>query len=916
MEIREKVLSFGTFRFVPSRQQLFDGDQPLRVGSRAMGLLQALIENAGEVVAKDRLIGTVWSGVSVDEANLRANIGTLRKVLGDGRDGRRYIQNVPGRGYRFVTPVQSGENPLALSLSENSSSRDAGRATDRLIGRSQDLEIVSAELEAHRIVSIVGSGGIGKTSLATAIAGSWRHADSGDAVFIDLTTTNNAEQVWTAAARAFDADSIPSARAQVLRALRARKGLVILDNCEHVLDAAADFAMAVHKSTEGFRILTASQEPLRVPGEWVHRLPPLRYPETDAALAAHESVAFSAVELLVERIAEALGGFTLTDREAPFAVEICRRLNGVPFTLELAAAQADVFSLRQLAEGLHDHLTLLSRGRRSGLPRHQSLRAMLEWTCEVLLNETLRSLLYKLSVFPAWFDMSDAIELGKRVGILDRVVLDGVASLVTKSILTAEVTDDGIRYRFAEATRSFAREKLAGANEFDSTFLALISYVTSQYAAESAKKDRPKFRSLGCCIRNLDNARACLDWAITERRDLSAGAELVSKALPFWMLTSHLIEHRQYLEPALALIVDVRPKRTKAELALEVAIALAQYYSGGPTNEVMSRLKRALALARKLGAKTQELNILWMLYGVSGNWGNYRAEAEFANEFATASINVSAPQTKARRHRMLARSYHDVGDQRKALKEVDRALAPPVSANVHLDAYSIYDITAALAIRSRILWITGRAEDAMSVAEECLARGLAVDHAQSTCWAINFNLCPVAIWSGDTETANRFAAVAMTQSERTFEHWNDWAHLYESALEHPMDAAVAHRLLARMIPAQKDIFATLSPVFAGEDIRSRAVRRTSWCSAELMRLAAALLDDEVGLRLLQQADLLAKQQGALGWRLRIALNIAERHLMRGDRAKALATLGPVYETFKQGFKTKNLRDAEQLLGKL
>src|SRR3984893_3375607 len=120
-QIREKILSFGTFRLVPSRQQLFDGDQPLRIGSRALGLLQVLIENAGEVVTKDKLIETVWRGIWVDEASLRTNMGFLRKILGDGRDGRRYIQNVPGRGYRFVEPVYRGEKAFAATPSDKRS---------------------------------------------------------------------------------------------------------------------------------------------------------------------------------------------------------------------------------------------------------------------------------------------------------------------------------------------------------------------------------------------------------------------------------------------------------------------------------------------------------------------------------------------------------------------------------------------------------------------------------------------------------------------------------------------------------------------------------------------------------------------------------------------------------------------------
>jgi predicted ATPase/DNA-binding winged helix-turn-helix (wHTH) protein len=911
MDVREKVLSFDTFRFFPSRQQLFDGDQPLRVGSRAMGLLQLLIENAGEVVTKNKLMETVWSGMCVDESNLRTNIGALRKVLGDGRDGRRYIQNVPGRGYRFVAPVQSGEN----APPEDGSSRDARRETGRLIGRAQDAESVSQELIENRVVSIIGSGGIGKTSLAMAVADLWRRTNGGDVTFVDLTTVNDAEQLWTAAARVFEVDPAPGARAQVLVAVRAWEGLVVLDNCEHVLEAAAAFVTAVLKFGKGIRILATSREPLRVEGEWAHRLPPLRYPEGDVELTARECLSFSAVKLLVQRIAETIGGFSLTDKEAPFAIEICRRLGGVPLALELAAARAEAFSLKQLANGLRDRFTLLSQGHRTAVPRQQSLRATLEWSCQ-LLDESERVLVRRLSVFPAWFDLSDAVGFGGRAGIPELTVLHGVVSLVAKSILIAEVTDDSARYRLAETTRAFAKEMLADANEVDTAYQALTFYITAQYAAESAKDDGPKFGWLACCIRNSDNARACLDWALAEGRDVSAGVELVSNALPLWMRTSRLIEHRHYLQPALAHILEVRPRRTKDELALEVALALAQYYSGGPTNDVMSRLKRSLFLARKLESKTHELNILWMLYGVSGNWGNYRAEAEFAQEFAEASVSVSGPHAKTRRHRMLARAYHDLGEQQKALKEIDRALATRSGGNADLDAYAIDDITAALAVKARVLWITGKAEDAMSVSEECLARALAVDHAQSTCWAIAFNLCPVAIWSGDSENAHRFATVAMAHSEKTFEHWNNWAHLYRSALDPSMHAAAARHLLARMIPAQKDIFATLWSVFAGEDIRSRAVRHTSWCSAELMRLASAYLDDVVGMRLLQQADLLAKQQDALGWRLRIASNIAERQLIRGDRAKGRAALGPVYESFKQGFKTKDLRDAADLLGKL
>jgi hypothetical protein len=360
----------------------------------------------------------------------------------------------------------------------------------------------------------------------------------------------------------------------------------------------------------------------------------------------------------------------------------------------------------------------------------------------------------------------------------------------------------------------------------------------------------------------------------------------------------------------------LKPRRMSDELALEIGIALAQYFDGGPTNEVMARQKHALALARKLPSKPQELAVLWMLYGVSGNWGNYRDEMNFARQFGEACTNAAERQNRTRRHRVLARALHDNGDQRSALKEIDRALTPPLSVPKQLDAYSIDDVAAAMGIRSRILWIIGRADDAMVTAEACLARALAVDHAQSLCWAVAFNLCPVAIWSGDVESANRFTDIAMAHSEKTFQHWNEWAQMYRTALDNPTDPAVSAQLLGRMIPAQKDIFATLWPSFAGEDIKPRAVHHTSWCSAELMRLAAAQVDDAVGLRLLQQADVLAKEQDALAWRLRIATSLAERHLARDERTKARNVLAPVYESFKQGFNSRDLRSAAGILNSI
>jgi DNA-binding winged helix-turn-helix (wHTH) protein len=276
-QTREKIFSFGPFRLAPSRQQLFDGDRTLRIGSRALGLLCVLVENAGEVVSKDKLIEAVWSGIWVDEANLRANIAALRRVLGDGRDGRRYVQNVPGRGYLFVEPVYRGEKSYRpLPPSKSAAPQGARSNPERLIGRSEAVENLLSQIAAHRIVSVVGAGGVGKSSLAIAAAKLWQRANGEGAIFIDLTTAKDAEQIWIATAAAFEVETNPSAKAQVLRAVRPRNCLVILDNCEHIVGAAAELAESLLEVAEGVRLLATSREPLRVRGEWVHRFAPRR----------------------------------------------------------------------------------------------------------------------------------------------------------------------------------------------------------------------------------------------------------------------------------------------------------------------------------------------------------------------------------------------------------------------------------------------------------------------------------------------------------------------------------------------------------------------------------------------------------------------------------------------------------------
>jgi predicted ATPase/DNA-binding winged helix-turn-helix (wHTH) protein len=914
--------SFGEFELLSSRQQLLESGRPLRVGSRAFGLLQILLENAGQLVTKDQLIASVWPGVWVDETNLRVHMGALRKALGDGQSGRRFILNVPGRGYRFIEPVTKGSG---AAITHPAAVEPVGNVLlpppIRLVGRSNAVDSLSSQLSRRRMITIVGPGGIGKTSLALAVADSWSQTESTRRVFIDLSATTDPERLWGVAATAFNAEFTSEPRMHVLRSVVAAPTLIILDNCEHIIEAAAQFTETVLNVAKTTRVLATSREPLRVLEEWAHRLAPLDYPEKHLGLAASEALKFSAIALFVERVIANHDQFELTEADVPATVEICRRLGGNPLALELAAARADLFTLAQLAQGLNDRFGLLTRGRRTALGRHQTLRALLEWSYQ-LLSPMEQSLLRRLSVFPSTFDISDAAELALRHGAEASGYLDGVTNLVAKSMLTVDISGEAARYRFNETTRAFALEELDRAGEANDALLSLTNYMLSKLLAAPGADAQARSEWLEQCRLSLDNVRASLDWAFGQAGNLSAGLNLVMAALPVWLQLSRLVENREFLEPALKVLVQ-HPDRRHDQLALETSIGLSFYYSTGPAPGVIAHIESALAIARSLSAKPQELSILWMLYGISGNWGDYQAAIRFADDYALAARSLTEPAIKLKQHRILARAKHDLGNHANALLHLEQAFSSPVDrmARIALNAYEIDDITAALAVKSRVLWISGQVDDALSVAEECLQHGLKVDHAQSICWALMFNLCPVAIWRGDLALAHRFAAIASTQSEKTFEHWNDWSQMYQVALgdlDSGSNTPAFASLFAKMIPSQQDLFATFSLNFASPDLFVRpSSPAPAWCTAELMRIDA---ETDAPRRtkgqkehLLRKAYRLAEEQGARSWQLRLATSIARLKQEEDDASSMRTILEPVLASFKQGYQTRDWKIAAELV---
>ena len=404
------AISFGPFRLLAAQRLLLEGDKPVRLGSRAFDILAALVERAGEVVGKEELIARAWPQTFVEEANLKIQVSALRRALGDGQGGNRYVVTVPGRGYNFVAPVrieEPSQAPPPPTIAP-AATHNLPFAVTRMIGREEAVAALVSRLSRQRLVTVVGPGGIGKTTVALAVAERMIANYEHGVWLVDLAPLGDPRLVPSAVATVLGLeirteDPLPG----LVAALRDNRMLLLLDNCEHVIDAAASLAAAVLSGAPGVNILATSREPLGVAGEREYRLGPLGSPQPSSRLTAAEAAAFPAVQLFVERVTAIVEDFALTDANAPLVVEICRRLDGLPLAIEFAAPRVEVLGVEGLAARLDDSLPLLGARRRTAMPRHRTMRAVVDWSYG-LLSEDEQRFFRALGIFAGGFTVEAA----------------------------------------------------------------------------------------------------------------------------------------------------------------------------------------------------------------------------------------------------------------------------------------------------------------------------------------------------------------------------------------------------------------------------------------------------------------------------------------------------------------------------
>ena len=471
-----RAICFGSFQLLPAQRLLLEGNKPLRLGSRALKILISLVERHGELVTKEELMGRVWPNTFVEAANLTVQVANLRRILGDGRDGNRFLINIPGRGYRFVAPIievltPSPRRPDAVAA------HNLPAPVTRLFGREEVVRGLSARLSHERCLTVVGPGGVGKTRVVLAVAEQLIANFAQGVWLVDFATLDNPLLVPSVVASALELEIKTADPLRGLIAnLKNRQMLLVLDNCQHVVAAAASLAAVILKRAPGVRVLASSREPFRTDGERVCRLLPLQSPPPTDSVSAQKALRFPAAQMFAERAAASLGEFVLSDDDAPVVANICRRLDGIPLGIELAAARVNCFGVGGVAARLDDRFHLLTGGRRTALPRQQTMRATLDWSYE-LLTETQQMVLRRVSIFPGDFTLRAAALLVSDDPGLRLHISDNLAELITKSLVECEIRDAKSQLRLLETTRAYALEKLVEAGEFDAFALRYAEYV-------------------------------------------------------------------------------------------------------------------------------------------------------------------------------------------------------------------------------------------------------------------------------------------------------------------------------------------------------------------------------------------------------------------------------------------------------
>jgi predicted ATPase/DNA-binding winged helix-turn-helix (wHTH) protein len=928
------------------------------IGGRAFEIIEALVRSAGQLVTKEELMDRVWPGAVVGDNTLQVHISALRKALGAQRG---MLRTESGRGYRLVgtwtprlTDAVNLPAPVALERlaaqppTQPPMQPPTGNlppAMGGLYGRAESLERLRDLLSAYRVVTLTGPGGIGKTALGLEVAGEVAAGFDDGAWLVELASLADPALVPSSVAAAlglrFSGEAI-SVEA-VARGIGGKNLLLLLDNCEHVVDAAAELSEAIVRLCPHTTLLATSREVLSIDGEHVYRVPPLDVPDPGENAPDH-LLGHSAVELFLARM-RALDLALPSDRETlALAAAICRHLDGIPLAIEFAAARAATLGLAQVAAGLEDRFGLLTSGRRTALPRHRTLRAVLDWSYD-LLPEGERLTLRCLSIFSAGFGLEAAVAV---IGDLPASrVVDAVTNLVAKSLVMAETGGLRARYRLLETTRVYAREKLVQAGEFDATAHRHAEYYRDLFErAEAASEKRPAAEWLAEYGREIDNLRAALDWAFSPGGETAIGVALTVASGLLWTRLSLVDECRRLAERALSALASGSDLAARHQIQLLALLGWSLQQTSGATSETRAAFSKILELSERMHDIKFKSLAMW------GLWIYHFNNGEFANALDLAQKSIAEEGVdiihSLAGERIIGLSLHYLGEQSSSRRQIESVLRRPVDP-LHQPQDLSFAIDHRVTLRAflaRILWLQGFPDQAMRTAKENVEEALALNHALSLANALVQAACPVAFFTGDLVAAEHFVRMLLDHSTKhALGPWQAWGHCFEAMLLIKRgDTVTGLQGLSTAVRGLRDIgYAVYYVAFTGELAEAlgragqaadglatidEALARSEhseerWCIAELLRIKGELIVLQGASGATRAAEEhfrrslnWSRQQEVLSWELRTTTSLARllRDQCRMEEARTL--LGSVYNRFSEGFATADLRTAKQLLDQL
>jgi predicted ATPase/DNA-binding winged helix-turn-helix (wHTH) protein len=938
---QELIFSFGPFRLVPRRQLLLLDGCPVKLGGRAFELLQLLVQRCGELVSKDELMAAAWPGTFLHDSNLKVNMWSLRRSLGDTQIEPVYIATVARRGYKFIADVQTRvveiEDNLALVEPAPLSRPPLLRG---IVGREAEIADIVDFLTQKRHVTLAGAGGIGKTTVAIAAARAFSPQCRDGTCFVDLATISDPTLFGAALLTALGIRGNPdNSLAAVFEYLRPRQMLIILDNCEHVLPAATIFAGRLMADASPSKLLATSREPLGTATEHVVRLGSLPSPRSGDALTAHQAIRFPAVQLFVRRAAE-WSDYQFVDEDCEAVASICHSLDGLPLAIELAAAQIGTFSPGELVAMLDQNLGFRGPSVEGAPPRHETLMATIDWSFK-LLSQKEATLFGLLSVFSDAFEVEDAVFISEATDLTPIDVVTGLGSLVAKSLVTAQARGPSLRYRLLDSTRRYAAER----RETDpASAQALPRHAQRVLTLFEQSEEEWNWREPADWTQRylgrISDLRTALSWAFSEEGDPVLGIKLTVAAITLWSETSILSEAQARLEFALALAETIDcDDLSKAKLAC--ALGWSLFYARKMSNENEVAWLAAIAFARRANDLEYQQRALvgFAFYLLQiGNVARAIAHLEESAELAERDRDSTATSEG---DRALAWARAHAGELIKSRQVLDRLAATHSLAEgrSRKDANEVYRFITVRFNLPFVAWMQGHADYAARLARDAVDAADRSGHWVSQSNALGLAALPVSLQTGNLDALESFTERLRRNLER--ERISRWVPVeryfsaclrdlrgdpqavedIRAAIDELIECRFLMRIgsylavLARALLRQGRIEEARETIAQAIDYQERQGER--WCRSELQRVDASVMfhagEPLRAEKRLQQALAEARAIGALTFELRIATDLAEHWIASGRRPKAVRLLAPVYQKFTEGFETQDLVAASRLL---